>query len=569
MKRMKFLKRNVNTFLLLAIVLVINWLGSSFYSRLDLTQEKKFSLSSPTKSFLKSLDDVVSVRVFLTGKLPAGMEELEQATADLLNEFKAYGGRQFEYDFIDISAMSQDVQAQMGQDLINIGLQPTSLKVVESGEQTQKVIFPGAVVTYKGSSVPVTLLQNQVGLDQYQVLSNSITLLEYKMANAIQKLQSDKKPTIAFTQGHGEPNTALMNEMIESLQRENFAVAAIDLKTSYRVDPLVSVLVITKPTIPFAEKEKYKIDQFVMRGGKVLWLLDKMALDMDSLGGTNQFMAQEREVNLDDILFKYGVRINADVIADLQNTKIEIQTGTVNGAPQMERFDWVYYPLFTPTPTHPVSKGLAPVSGKFASSIDTIRVDGIEKNVLLTTSNYSKALLSPVRVHLGILGDQPSPENFKQPNLVTGISLEGSFQSIFKNRLTQSFLEIQDTVESLAYLEQSEPTKMIVISDGDIILNEYNSKQTFPLGFGYYGPNNAALVFDNKPFLKNCIEYLIDDNNLIETRSKEFKLRQLDPVAVKASKMKWQFANLVYPTTILLFFSGLWAFIRRRKYATA
>lgn len=567
MRLVNYIKKNVNAILLIAIILVINWLGSIYYTRFDLTQEKKYSLSPVTKSFLKNLDDVVTVKVFLTGKLPSGMTELEQSTKDLLNEFKAYAGKNIAYDFVDISKMDKDIQEKLGTDLINLGLQPTSLTVVENGEQSQKVIFPGAVVTYKGGSYPVTLLQNQVGLDQFQVLSNSITLLEYNLANAIQKLQRNRAPTIAFSQGHGEASTERMSEIIKELQQENFAVAAIDLKESYKIEEVVDVLVIAKPTIPFEEKEKYKIDQFVMRGGRVLWLIDQMKVDMDSLQGGNYFFADERDVNLDDILFKYGVRVNGDLIQDLNNTKIEVQSGMVNGAPQYSWFDWLYYPLFMGSQEHPVSKNLAPISGRFASTIDTIRTADIKKSILLSTSNYSKALMAPVRVHLGILGEQVVPENFKQPNLPVAVALEGGFTSVFKNRLTQSYLNLQDTVQDLKYLETSEPTKMIVIGDGDIILNEFRNKKQLPLGYGLYGVNNQPLVFDNKTFLKNCFEYLIDDNNLIETRNKEFKLRQLDAIAVKESKTKWQVINLVLPVTIVVLFGFLFAWIRKRRFA--
>ena len=564
---MRLFKKHINTILLLVIILVVNLLAGSYYSRFDLTKEKKFSLSPVTKSFMQNLDDIVSIKVFLTGKLPSGMDELEQATQDMLNEFKAYAGNKLEYEFVDLTKMDKAMQEEIGADLYELGLQPTSLTVVEDGEQTQKVIFPGAVVTYKGASMPVTLLQNQAGLDQFTVLSNSITLLEYKLSNAVQKLMRKNPPTIAFSQGHGEAQIDELGEIVRMMQQENFAIAAIDLTQSFRVEPFVDVLVIAKPTIPFTEKEKYKIDQFVMNGGRVLWMIDQMDIEMDSLNGSSAFFAQERDLNLNDILFKYGARINADLIQDLNNTRIEIQTGMVNGQPQNQSFDWLYYPLLTPYNDHPVSRNLAPITSRFASSIDTIRNDGVKKSVLLSTSDYSKAQMAPVMVHLGIVQQQVAPATFKQSRLPVAVSLEGTFTSIFKNRLAQSFIDVQDSVGKLEYKELSVPTKMIVISDGDIIKNTIHKGKLAPLGFAVYGPNQKQLVFDNKPFIKNCLEYLIDDNNLIETRTKEFKLRQLDAIKVKENKKKWQYINLFAPLVLLAIFGLLYNFIRKKRFA--
>jgi ABC-2 type transport system permease protein len=558
---------HVDILLLLAIVIVVNILGRYYYYRFDLTEEKKYSLSAPTKSFLKNLDETVTIRVFLTGKLPSGFKELENATKDILNEFKAYAGKNLEYEFVDISKFDKETQGKIGKDLMEFGLNPINLREISSGEETQKIIFPGAIITYRGTTVAVTLLENQVGYGQYEILNNSIILLEYKFANTIQKLKSPRQPTIAFSQGHGEPDMSRFADIVKSLQQDNFAIATIDIKEGYRIENLVDVLVIAKPTEPFSEKDKFKIDQYIMRGGKVFWLLDVMGADMDSLQGTDFFMAHERKLNIEqDMLYRYGVRLNYNLVQDLQNTPVPIVTGELNGLPQTQMFPWVYHPLLFTTNNHSVVKNIDPVAAKFAGTIDTIRSGTAEKTILLTTSQYSKALLAPVRVHLGLLNEQPSPASFKQPFLPVAVSLEGTFVSVFKNRvISGAFADMMDTVPGMAYRDTSVRTKMIVVADGDVILNEVaRTGQPYPLGFD----RNSGKNFGNKVFVKNCIEYLLDDNNLIETRNKEIKLRQLDAIKVKEEKKKWQVINVVLPTILLLIFGIVFGFIRKRKYAS-
>lgn len=566
MKLKQKISRRLDLILLFAITVVVNFLGGIYYHRFDLTEEKRYSLSPASKSFMRNLEDVVTVRVFLTGKLPSGFKELENATKDILNEFKAYAGSKLEYEFVDMSKFDKETQEKLGKELIEFGLNPINLREISSGEEVQKIIFPGALVTYQGVSVAVTLLENQVGYGQFEILNNSIILLEYKLANTIQKLQQTRQPMVAFTQGHGEPPLPYMGDLIKSLQQDNFGIAAIDLNEGYRIDPIVDVLVVAKPTEPFSEKIKFKIDQYIMRGGKVFWLLDVMGMDMDSLQGTDFFMAQERPLNLEtDMLYKYGVRVNYNLVQDLQNTSIPIVTGEVGGLPQTQMFPWVFHPIMFTTNNHAIVKNIDPVAGKFVSTIDTIKSSKVDKTILLTTSNYSKALMAPVRVHLGVLKEQPNAQAFKQPYLATAVALEGVFSSVFKNRaMSGAFTQMMDTVPELAFKDSSVHTKMIVVADGDIILNEVaNNGEPMPLGFDRV----SGKYYGNKVFVKNCIEYLVDENNLIETRNKEIKLRQMDAIKIKEEKKKWQFVNVAVPAMMVIFFGLIFGFLRRRKYA--
>ncbi|MGB1248536.1 MAG: gliding motility-associated ABC transporter substrate-binding protein GldG [Chitinophagales bacterium] len=564
MKLKKTISKYANLFILMAIILVVNFIGSKIYKRFDLTEEKRYSLSDPTKEFLRNLDDIVYVKVYLTGSLPSGMKELENSTRDILNECKAYGGSNIDFEFIDLTAYSLEAQEEEGKRLMEQGLNPISLTVVESGEQTQKVIFPGAIIEYKGRSKSLVLLENQVGYDQFEILNNSIALLEYKIANSIQKLQQLTPPKISFTQSNGELTQAEIGSILGTLQADYMEVASLNLNEGFKIDQSIDVVVIAKPTIPFDERQKFKLDQYVMNGGKILWFVDGMSASLDSIQGKDFHLAQPLDLNLDDILFKYGIRVNNDLIQDLQNTPIPLVTGEVGGVPQTQLFPWVFNPLLFTTNEHAITKNIDPVAGNFTNTLDTIRTEGIKKTILLTSSAYSRAQFAPVRVYLGIIKDNPPPEAFQQPYLPTAVALEGTFTSVFKNRITDKYLESIDTVEELSYREESMPTKMIVVSDGDIIRNQVSSTgNPLPLGFDRYSQS----TYGNKTFVKNCIEYLIDDYNLIETRNKEIKLRQLDGIKLQNERTFWQVLNIALPLALVFIFGLIFSLVRKRKYA--
>lgn len=556
--------KTINLILVIAIILIVNLLSSFYYQRFDLTEEKRYSLSEPTKEFLKNLDDIVSVQVYLTGNgLPSGLKQLEHSTDDILNEFEAYGGSNFEYEFINVNDYDTEAKNEVIAYLKTQGLSPISLNVVNEDEESQKIIFPGALINYKSRQISTVLLESQVGKNQFEVINNSIALLEYKFANAVQKLQRSKQPYVAFSQGNGELDQLEMGSLLDALQQNFFKVEGINIANEFRINPSVDILVVAKPSIPFTEKDKFKIDQFVMRGGKVLWALEGMNAELDSLQKQEFFMASEKDLNLTDQLFKYGVRINEDLIQDLQNTPISLVTGTVNGQPQMKNFPWLFNPILFGSQQHAIVKNIEPIKSSFVSTLDTIRNSEIKKTALLTTSPYSKALMNPVRVFLGLIQEQPNPDNFKQSNLPVSFLLEGEFTSVFKGRLTESYMQTMDTVKDLKFKEQSVPNKMIVISDGDLMKNDVEKGKPLPLGFD----RNTGTNFGNRNFIVNCMEYLVDDNNLLETRNKEIKLRQLDAVKVKAEKNFWQQINIILPSILIIFFGIIYFFIRKKRFA--
>ncbi len=553
--------------LVFSILVLLNVVSVYFYFRMDLTSEKRYSISKPSKEMAKKLKDVVTVKVYLDGDLNAGFTRLKESTKNLLSEYRAYGGKNIEYQFIDPMAIQNlDERKALMSDLIQRGLAPTNLTTKSKTESKQQLIFPGAIVTYGGREMPVQLLENQIGFSPQQILNNSEVLLEYKFSNAIKKLTQYRAPQVAFIHGNGELSlieTAGIRNTLASLQYE---VKDFDLHINYHIPERVDVIIIAKPTTAFDEKDKYKIDQYIMHGGKVLWLADGTNAEMDSLkrSPTGQFV-QGTDFNLDDMLFKYGVRINADVVQDINLcNQIPLVVGQMGSAPQTEMFPWYYFPLLISENNHAIVRNLDPVAGFFASTVDTIKNPGVNKTILLHTTDNAKAQLTPTRVHFGILQSKPNPEYYNSPKLPIAVLLEGEFESVYKNRLSPEFLAMGDTVETLKFSEKSPKSKMIVIADGDIIRNEVRSDSSaYPLGYYMY----TKQQFANNDFILNCIEYLVDESGILETRNKEVKLRLLNTVKAEDEKLKWQLINIAMPILLVVLFGVGFGAYRRRKYA--
>lgn len=556
--------------LMLTILLLLNVVSRLYYFRWDLTSEKRYSISKPTKDMVRDLKDIVTVKVYLDGDLNAGFTRLKESTRNLLKEFRAYGGKNIEYEFVDPMAIKNlDERKAMITDLMQRGLSPTNLTTKSKTESKQQLIFPGAIVTYAGREMPVQLLDNQIGYGPQEILNHSEIQLEYKFANAIQKLTQSHPPRVTFIHGHGELLPVETGDLRETLATLQFEVKDIDLPNTYVIPAYVDVLVVAKPRGAFDEKDKYKIDQYIMHGGKVLWLVDGTNADMDSLRynrGGQFVLGIDNEFNLEDMLFKYGVRINADVVSDINMcNQIPLVTGQMGNAPQTQMFPWYYYPLLISDNNHAIIKNIDPVASFFPSSIDTIRNPGVAKTILLHTTDNAKAQMAPTRVGFAVLMSKPNPAYYNQPKIPVAVLLEGQFQSVFTNRLSPEFLAASDTIPGLKFADKSKPNKMIVISDGDIIRNEMRSDSTFyPLGYYKY----TKQQFANKDFILNCIQYLADDKGILETRNKEVKLRMLNSVKVEDEKLKWQLANILLPIALIVLFGLAFNAYRKRKYAS-
>jgi len=551
--------------LVFSILLLLNVVSRFFYFRWDLTSEKRYSISAPSKTLVKNLKDVVTVKVYLDGDLNAGFTRLKESTRNLLNELRAYGGKNIEFEFIDPMAIQNlDERKALMKDLIERGLAPTNLTTKSKTESKQQLIFPGAIVSYAGRTMPVQLLENQIGFSPQQILNNSEILLEYKFSNAIKKLSQYRAPRIAFVQGNGELGNLETADIRNTLASLEYEVKDFDLHNNYRIAD-IDVIVIAKPRIAFDEKDKYKIDQFIMHGGKVLWLMDGTTASLDSLkmSPTGQFV-QGNDFNLDDMLFKYGVRVNTDVVQDINLCNpIPLIVGQMGNAPQTEMFPWYYFPLLVADNNHAINRNLDPVASFFASTIDTVKNPGVTKTILLHTTENAKAQLAPTRVHFGILQSKPNPAYYNQPKLPVAVLLQGEFESVYKNRLSPEFLAAADTVANLKFEEKSPASKMIVIADGDLIRNEVrNDSSAYPLGYYIY----TKQQFANKDFILNCIEYLIDDSGILETRNKEVKLRMLNSVKVQDEKLKWQLINIALPIALIILLGIAFGFYRKKRY---
>ncbi len=541
-------------------IVLINIIGHYKFERFDLTSEKRYTLSDASMKLARNLDDVVYVRVYLEGEFPAGFQRLRNSTKEMLDEFRAYSDNNIEYEFINPSESSDDkIRNQLYKELIKQGLQPTSLQLKEQGGSAQKIIFPGAIFSYKERQLPLQLLKNRMGAHPEEMLNNSVEGLEYEIANVIRKLKTDFQPKLAFIEGHGELTPIEVQDISQTLS-QYYRVERITINEKLNALDGFKAAIVAKPTSRFSEKDKFILDQFIMSGGKTLWLLDGMTASMDSLIKTSVAMAIPNEINLGDQLFRYGVRINMNLVQDLQAAAIPINTAVLGAPPKWDYFPWAFFPLIIPQENHPIVKNLNAIKFKFVSSIDTVSAAGIKKTVLLRSSEYSRVLSSPVKITLATITQRPDEKQFNRPYQAVAYLMEGTFTSVFKNRLPKNLAESGD----LGFLEISKPNSMIIISDGDVIRNEVqqSSGQAYPLGFDRF----TGQEFGNKDFILNCIDFLCDDSDLIKVRSRELKLRLLDKTKIEKDRLSWQLANTSIPIIIVLIFGLVMSFIRKRRY---
>ncbi|TDW99351.1 gliding motility-associated ABC transporter substrate-binding protein GldG [Dinghuibacter silviterrae] len=557
------MKRYSWLFLLAGLVLV-NILASKLHVRVDMTQEKRFSLSEPTRRILRELDSPVFVEVYLKGDFPAVFRNLASATGDLLREMQDESGGRLVFRFIKPGeGLPDSLQARVFDSLSAMGLKPYTLTVsAKPGEESsQRTIFPAAVVRYGDKAEPVDL-SNDKGDDAESRINNAESLLEFKFANAIHLLSRKKAPRIAYLLGNGEPMDLTSFDAITTLAR-NYVTDTLNLFRIPFIPEAYSAVVITKPLQAFSEFDKLKIDQYVMRGGKVLWLIDNLYAEMDSLRQTNQFVAFDRGLNLGDQLFRYGVRINYDLVQDMQCDQVPLAVGTVGGKPQMQLVPWPYFPLLNPSDDHPITKNLDPVLGTFVNSIDTVKAVGIKKTILLSTSNYSRILSTPAIVSWESVKQAPDPAQYNLKGIPAGVLLEGAFHSFYENRLPSAFRDSLQAMGRPFVAEATVPAKMIVVADGDLILNAV-SRETGPLPMGTnpYTQDQYA----NKDFFQNAVAYLTDSSGVIETRNKQLVLRSLDRQKVEDERLQWQLINIVLPILLVILGGGIYQQIRKRQY---
>ncbi len=559
-------KNKFNSFLQLfsaiIIVVLINVIGSYVFYRFDLTAEKRYSLSAATKKLLKELDDVVYFKVYLEGEFPAGFKRLRSETKEMLDEFRAYAGDNIQYTFINPS-QNEDVNknTEVYEQLYKAGLLPTSLQVkTENGEQNQ-IIFPGALVTYHEKTFPLQLLKAQVALGEEEVLNGSIENLEFEFASTILKLTTKVKDKIAIVEGHGELNAKNLEDITKALE-EYYVVERVRLNNQLFSLRGFKAAIIAKPDSSFDEKDKYILDQFVMKGGRTLWLIDPVMASMDSLTKNNVTLGLANPINLEDIIFKYGVRMNTNLVLDVQSAPIPVLAGYQGNQPQYKYYPWVYFPVAFPFCDHPIVKNLNAVKFEFASGIDTLNNREIKKTILLASSQYSRSVNTPARIDLSILKKNPNPKEYYRKNIPLAVLLEGEFESVFKNRIAPAV----STSEEMAFKAQGVKTAMIIVSDGDVIKNQVQSStgKVYPLGYDRY----TQQQFGNKTFILNCMNYLLDDSGLITVRTRDIQIRLLNKTIISEQKLKWQLICILSPIIIIMLYGLFSGWLRKKRYAS-
>jgi len=555
----------INLILITVILIFVNIIGSYFFGRIDLTQEKKFTLTEATKKLLAKQKDIIYVKVFLEGEFPAGFKRLQKSTKEMLDDFRN-NCPYIEYMFEDPnSGTTNDINARR-KELAKDGIVPVNLRVKDNNETSEKMIYPYAVFNFADRKVVVNLLENEIpGVSPDVVLNNSIGLLEYKFANAIEKLKSEKRANILFTEGQGELLPAQTADL-ETTLSQFYETGRLNLDSIVQIKKEVDVLIIAKPTTAFDDKKKFKIDQYIMNGGKVIWLIDRMNAELDSMQNKiGDLIPYDYPLNIEDMLFKYGIRIQPNLVLDLECAKIPLRVGTMGNASQFDLFPWYYFPLVSPASNHPIVKNLDRIFLQFPSSIDTIRTkSNIKKTVLLTSSKYSRTQFTPTTINFEILRYDADKSKFNKPFQPVAVLLEGTFTSSFENRVST---EMQNSLANigLPYKSESPDTKMIVVSDGDITRNLVG-KDGLPKPLGLSRFENRVYS-SNKDFLLNSIEYLLDNNGIIDARTREVKMRMLDTIKAKKEETLWQIINIVLPLVLLALFAMYYLWRRKKKYA--
>jgi ABC-2 type transport system permease protein len=552
--------RKLGDFLMLAngvaIIILLNILSTQFFFRIDLTEEKRYTIKQQTRDLLESLGEDVYVEVFLEGELNAGFKRFRKNIAETLEEFRIYSDNRVRYTFTDPSAAAgEKARNEFMRDLASRGIQPTNVVDNQNGQRVEKIIFPGAIVSYGGFETGVMLLKGNKATSSEEVINQSVEGVEFEIANAIYKLINSDRKRVGLVSGHGELDSlsvaSLNNELLEF-----YDVFRTDLR---RVDRLsrYDVLIIARPTTAYTESEKYNLDQFIMKGGKVFFLLDRLNANMDSVSNENA-LAVPNAMNLDDQLFRYGVRINPDLVQDQNSGLYPVITGQVGNKPQVQMLNWPFFPLINNYPEHPITRNLDAVLMRFVSSIDTVKAEGIKKSPLFFTSPHARLLGAPVNISINQLRNL-SPQDFTTPSIPVAYLLEGRFTSLYKNRFPPA------DIDGSRFTAEGKKTKLIVVSDGDIARNEVNPRNRQPQELGFDSFTNYT--FANKDFIMNAMAYLTEENGLIQTRTKQIKIRPLDKEKIKAEKLMWQLLNLAVPLVLLILYGSARFIIRRRKYS--
>ena len=545
----------------IVLLLVLNTIGSFFFFRFDLTKDKRYTLSPTSLQIIEQVKNPLYIKVYMKGELPAEFKRLQLETRQMLEEFQGYNSN-IVFEFID---PLEDEATSMDniKELYRKGLTPINISVDDKGKQSQAMVFPWAIAIYDNKEVNIPLLKNIMGASTTDKVIGSVQHLEYSIADALNKITKEKQKKIAIIKGNGELHEAYIAKfLLQTKESYHIGPFTLDSVTKQPVNTLEALkkydlAIIAKPTEAFSESEKQVLDQYIVNGGKTIWLMEQVVAEMDSLySPTGSSMAFSRDLNLNDFFFKYGVRIYPDLIKDEQGSPIKLATGEQGSATQFQEFNWKFAPQVYPQSKHPIVKNLGGIKFDFANAIDTLK-NGIKKTVLLQSSLYSKRIGTPTEINLNSVNEETTPADYLNKGTIPlAVLLEGNFHSMFENRVL--------AFDQTNFQASGKSGKMIVISDGDVIKNQLD-KNLLPVELGY--DQRSGNLYDNKDFLMNCVNYLLDDTGLINIRSKDLDLPLLDKEKVYENYTYIQFLTIGLPIVILAAFGFLFTFLRKRKYS--
>ncbi len=558
------IKKGLTILLFITTVVAVYFISGKYFFRLDLTSEKRYSVSGNTRKLLRGLDDEIAFKIYLDGDLNSGFLQLRKATREMLDEFSAYS-RNLKYEFINPSAASTAKEREKQyEELAKKGIRGIMVHEKDKeGKSIQKMVFPWVEISYKGKSHSINLLKNLPGKSGEENLNISIQNLEFELTEAIRHLTTKEIQKVAFIEGHGELQEILTHDISQTLSRYYQVDRGVIGDDPAILDPY-SAIIIAGPQQKFPEKDKYIIDQYIMRGGKVLWLMNGVRVSLDSLSVYSETMSIPHDVGLSDQLFKYGVRINPELVLDVQSILIPVNMAEEGQPAKFEPVPWFYSPLLLTSPGHPVTRNVTPVKAEFASSIDFVGEDlPVKKEILLVTSNSTHIQTTPSLVSMDIINVEKSGYFFNTGNALVAASLDGIFPSVFTNRMIPEGVQTKEKT-----LTESKPTKMIVVADGSIIRNDVQgygeNTNIIPLGFDRY----MNQQFGNKDFILNAVNYLTDDEGWMSLRSREIKLRLLNKPAIIGLRKFWQVSNVLLPLVFLGLFGVISYFVRKKRYAS-
>jgi len=540
-----------NSILIIVGLILLNVINQSFYKRFDLTADNRYTLSETTKNILSKVNNPLFVTVYLEGDFPSEFKRLQAETRQYLEELATTNSN------IRINFENPDNQRE---ELIKRGMLPSQLTVEEDGKLSEAIIFPFAEVVYGKKSTVVSLLPNAIVASQDEQLQKAIENLEYSFSNAINSVTQKKQKSVAVITGNGELQDiyqySFLSEVAKKYKLAKFTLDSVEINPQQTLKDLTSLdlAIIAKPTEKFTEKEKLTLDQFIANGGKTLWMLDNVQADQDSLFNSGKMLAYPRDLNLTDMLFSYGIRINTSLIKDLFAAQIPLATGKVGNQTQFKNLDWFFHPLVGGNPNHPITKNVSPVRLQFVNQIDTLK-NNIKKTPLLLSSTLTKKIGTPSFIDLQSIADEVIEDEYRGGNQLVAVLLEGNFKSAYKDRVKP--------FETNLFKEHSTNNKMVVISDGDIGKNQILKKQPFDLNRDKW----TNQQFGNKDFLLNTVDYLLDDAGLIQLRNKTLQIRTLDKQKAFKERTFWQFLNVVLPLILLFAFGFVFNYLRKRKYS--